>query len=164
MVYREFQRAPSPARLEKKKRHRTSKETCDHQQITVIAASVWGLERAAQSTSQAIRGEEPPDGLPAQRAAPHPKLLKPRSTDPEGRPACALICWVAALLDGWRPERSQWICWRSAGWTKKKKKRNGKTQPAWWFNGIPGRSPLQALPHSWVQRSLRVLWSSLQKI
>lgn len=82
-----------------------------------MVVSLWGLIRAAQSTSQAIRGAS----WWAARAEGSitSKTYEPWSRYPEGRPTCALICWLAALLDGWRLDESQRICWWSAKKTAK---------------------------------------------
>lgn len=62
--------------LQKKKRK---------QPVTISTSQQWrrpygdwrGRRGAVRRTSQAIRGEEPPDGPPAQRATPHPEPMKP---------------------------------------------------------------------------------------
>lgn len=163
MVYREFQRAPSPARLEKKKAPHFKKNlwpSANHSNSGVRMGI--GEGGAEHFTSHPRRGAS------WWAARPEGSATSKTSETPQYGP------WGKARLRSHLLSGSafRWLETRAITMNlltvsrieKKKKKRNGKTQPAWWFNGIPGRSPLQALPHSWVQRSLRVLWSSLQKI
>lgn len=70
------------------------------------------------------------------------KTHEPLSIYPEGSPACALICRLAALLDCWRLEGSHWICWSP--------RKTGQMRCVCWFNGIPRGSVPHASPHLWA--------------
>lgn len=84
------------------------------------------------------------------------KTHEPLSIYPEGSPACALICRLAALLDCWRLEGSHWICWSP--------RKTGQMRCVCWFNGIPRGVCASRFTPFMSLRSPRVLLSSQQRI